>query len=287
MNIEHISVSRGKSYHQCGYYYKLKYHDKIPNPGEEQFYFTYGKVIHKIAEMFVQEKGVRSLGDISNEVLRGKVPIEEGKEAIPAQDGKPEIPAVEPKFAPPLPADYKRRLPIHMRAVQKLTESVGSEGLTEHKFKYDLDPPNGKLVTGFIDRIILKDDKAWIIDYKTTKKGPYRENKQTILQDPQLRLYSRVVQRDFGIQAKNIKAALYYLEDSVLLGAQYTEESLLNIEKELLAVYNEIKEKDPRDAYGKTGQHCSRCEYNVICPFFQAKGSKAASWNGDFGSLGF
>lgn len=276
MNIEHISVSRAKSYKQCGYYYKFKYHEKIPNPGVEQFYFTYGKIIHKIAEVYVEEKGSRALGDISNDVLRGKIEIEEGK------------------TAPPLPADYKRRLPIHMRAVQKLTESVGSDGITEHKFRYDLDKPNEKFVTGFIDRVILKNGdspdpnqrKAWIIDYKTTKKGPFRENKHTIVHDPQLRLYSRVVQKDFGVPAANIKAALYYLEDSDLIGAQYSDESLEKIEEELLAVYNEIFSTNPEHVTGKTGQHCQRCEYKEMCPFFQGTGGRAMRWDGDLGSLG-
>ena len=286
MNIEHISVSRGKSFKQCPYYYKLKYHEQIPNPGEEQFYFTYGKVIHKCAELYVENKGKIPLGDISHQVLSGKVEIEPGRDAVPAKDGFQGKPAVPPKFAPPLPADYKKRLPIHMRAIQKLTESVGAEGLIEHKFKYDLDPPHEKMVTGFIDRIIIKDDKAWIIDYKTTKKGPFREDKNTILYDPQLRLYCRVVQKEFGIPANNIKAALYYLEDSMLLGAQYSDESLIKVEQELLKVYNDIKNADPERVYGKTGQHCARCEYKGMCKFYQGTGGKASKWDGDLGNLG-
>lgn len=277
MNIEHISVSRAKSAKQCEYYYKLKYHEKVPNPGEEPFYFTYGKIIHKIAEMYVQEKGKRSLGEISTEVLRGKVEIEAGK------------------FAPNLPYEYKRRLPMHMRAVQKLTESVGVDGVTEHKFRYDLEPPCEKFVTGFIDRIIIKNAdseditqrKAWIIDYKTTKKGPFRETRQSIVFDPQLRLYARVVQKEFGILASNIKAALYYLEDSDLIGAQFSEESLIKIEEELLSVYNHIKELSPDHVIGKTGQHCQRCEYKDMCPFFQRAGGRALRWDGDLGNLNF
>lgn len=266
MDIEHISVSRSKSYKQCPYYYKLKYHDKIPNPGEEQFYFVYGKIIHKIAEQTIQEKGERKISEVVNDVLSGEIEIEEGKKA------------------PSLPIEYKRRLPSHIRAIEKLNSSIGHEGITEHKFKYDLDSPNKKFVTGFIDRIILRDGKAWIIDYKTTKKGPFRENKTTIKYDPQLRIYSRVVQKEFGIDPKNIKAALYYLEDELILSASYDESSLDLIEKELLEVYNTIQNHEPNQARGLTGNHCNRCEYREMCPFFRAPSRKTV-WNGDLKNI--
>jgi CRISPR/Cas system-associated exonuclease Cas4 (RecB family) len=268
MKIEHISVSRGKSYDQCPYYYKLKYHEKIPNPGEEQFYFVYGKIIHKIAEQHVQERGARSLKEVSNDVLKGAIEIEDGKKA------------------PPLPADYKKRMPQHIKAIDNLNKKIGCDGITEYKFKYDLDPPHGKFVTGFIDRIILRNSKAWILDYKTTKPGPFRENKHTIKTDPQLRLYSRVVQKEFGIDPANIKAALYYLEGEHLLPASYSEDSLDMIERELLEVYNSISSHDPDKAFGKTGNHCNRCEYRDMCPFFRNGSSKKRiTWDGDLGSL--
>jgi RecB family exonuclease len=262
MNIEHISVSRSKSFKQCEQYYKFKYHLKIPNPGEEPFYFVYGKMIHKIAETYVHEGAARSLGEVSSDVLRGKIEIEKGK------------------LAPPIPADYKRRMPDHLRAIQKITQQMGTTGVLEYQFRYDLDPPNGKMVTGFIDRLIIKGDKAWILDYKTTKKGPFRETKETIKHDPQLRCYARVVQREFNIPASNIMCALYYLEGGgELLPIAYNDEALQNVEKELLACYNEIFETNPDQVRGRTGQHCTRCEYKNMCPFFQT-GNKAAIWDG-------
>jgi CRISPR/Cas system-associated exonuclease Cas4 (RecB family) len=269
MNIEHISVSRGKTYKECKYLYKLKYHEKIPIPGEEKFHFTYGKIIHKIAEMYVEEKAGRSLGEISTDVLRGKVEYEEGKKA------------------PALPDDYKKRMPGHLKSLQKITESTGTGGELEYKFRYDLDPPNEKFVTGFIDRLIIKEDPTtgekhcWIIDYKTTKKGKWRETRESIVHDPQLRCYARVVNREFGVPAANIKCALYYLEGGDLLAAKYSQESLINIEKELLALYNEIAAADPERVWGNVGEHCNRCDYKDICPFVR----KVDSWDGDMSSF--
>jgi putative RecB family exonuclease len=266
MNIEHISVSRGKSYKQCPYYYKLKYHDKIPNPGEEQFYFVYGKIVHKIAETVIDEVGKRPIDLICEDVLKGRIEIEDGKKA------------------PPLPLDYRKRMPLHIKSLKKLNEAIGYGGVTEHKFKYDLEPPFGKMVTGFIDRIIIKDGRAWIIDYKTTKKGPFRETRESVRYDPQLRMYSRVVQKEFGLEPKNIRAALYYLEDGETLDASYDEQSLDSIESELLSLYDEIKGVPPENAFGKVGRHCSFCEYKDMCPFFKSK-SRSLSWDGDLKSL--
>lgn len=266
MKIEHISVSRGKSYEQCPYYYKLKYHEKIPNPEEEKFYFVYGKIIHKIAEVMVEEKGKRPANLVCEDVLKGRIEIEEGIKA------------------PPLPLEYKKRFPSNIKNLIKLGDSIGYDGLTEYKFRYDLDPPNKKIATGFVDRLILNEDKAWIIDYKTTKKGPFRETKKTIKHDPQLRTYCRIVQKEFGLKAENIKAALYYLEDGLILSASYSEENLNLIEKELLDLYNKIKNHDPNDVMGKTGKHCNLCEYKNMCPFFKKKNT-CLKWNGDLKNL--
>lgn len=265
MNIEHISISRSKLYKECPHRYKLKYHLKVPNPEAEPFYFTYGKIIHKVAEVYVQEKAGRSLGEISSDVLRGKIEFTEGVKA------------------PPLPSDYQKRLPGHLRAIKKITDSMGVEGETEKNFKYDLQPPNSKLVTGVIDRLLVKGDKAFILDYKTTKKGPFRETKDTILRDPQLRCYARVVNRDYGIPAKNITAALYYLEDGELIAATYSQQSLYDIEKELLEVYDSIAGHDPDKVFGYVGQHCNRCEYREQCVFF--RNQQQFSWDGNMDAL--
>lgn len=275
MNIEHISISRSKSWKQCDWYYKLKYHEKIPNPGPEQWYFTYGKIVHKCAELYVQSKGERAMGEIMTDVTRGKVELEPGKKA------------------PPRHSDYTTRLPTQLRNIQKISHQMGFDGHCEYKFTYDLDPPHSRNILGFIDRIIIRDDKAWILDYKTTKKGPFRETRETIVRDPQLRMYARVVNKDFGIAPENIKCALYYVDGGDLVGSTYSEESILAIERELLQVYKDIQNKPPEAARGKIGPHCTRCEYNTLCTFYQnsaygKSGGVTASeaWDGDLSKLG-
>lgn len=266
MNINHISVSRSKCFDLCQQQYKYRYHLKLPSPVDEPFYFVYGTIIHKIAELYVEQRGETPIGDIAKDILRGKIPIENDT------------------LCPEIPPDYQKKLQKHLRAIQNLTAKIGCGGTVEHEFRYDLDPPHDRCVTGFIDRLILKgegeDRKAFIIDYKTTKKGKWRVNKETVKDDLQLRMYSRVVQREFGLKAQNIKAALFYLEGEELVAAQYTEESLLNVEKELLNAFYRIEKADPDKVWGNVGWHCKNCDYATICPFYKPEDKGMAKWDG-------
>lgn len=250
MNIEKISVSRYDTWTLCQQLYLYKYHLKIPSEMEQPFYFIYGKIIHKIAEEYVKRKGETTITEIANEVLKGKIEVQPGEKA------------------PHLPTEYQKRLPNHLRTIKKITDKIGYDGELEYKFELDLDPPNNKLVTGFIDRLIIKDNKFFIIDYKTTKKGFWRKNNFTILKDLQLRTYARMVQKIFNANAEDIKATLIYLEDEEIKGCKFSQESLLSAEKQLLEAFDIIKNFPPERAYGNVGNHCLRCDYRKHCPFF-------------------
>lgn len=269
MNINHHSVSRKKCYDQCANQYKYRYHLKLPNPGEEPFYFVYGTLVHKIAEIYVEKRGEISIGEIAKDIVRGKIEIEDGRKC------------------PPIPADYQKKLQKHLRAIQNLTERIGTDGLVEYEFNYDLDPPNNKCVVGFLDRLIVKGQKAFIIDYKTTKKGKWRVNKNTVKDDLQLRMYARVVQRDFGLKPENISAALFYLEGEEIVACQYSEQSLQQVEQELLTSYRMIEAADPDKVWGRVGWHCKNCDYATICSFYSpaSADSLGVTWDGDLDSL--
>ena len=250
MNITHMSVSRKTVWDECKKKYYFKYHINVKPDEPEPFYFTYGKIIHKIAEEYVNFNGKHSISEVSNFVLNGEIPLEENV------------------VAPNLPIEYKMRMPEHIRAVEKITKQMGFNGELEWSFKYDLDPPNNKLVVGFIDRLVRRKDNFFILDYKTTKKGKFRKNKNTIKEDLQLRTYARIVQKEFNVPAENINTALYYLEGGDLISSKFSQKSLESAEKILLETYNSIKETDPEKVWGNVGNHCFRCEYSKICPFF-------------------
>lgn len=251
-----MSVSRDQVWKLCDQQYKYKYHLKTDSLEPEPFYFIYGKIFHRIAEDYVLARGEKTLPEIAKAVLAGEIAIEE-------QNG-------QPIFAPPLLPDYRARLSEHLGSLRRLTEKLGFDGYTEYDFEYDLDPPNKRNLVGFIDRLFQKGDNWYIIDYKTTKRGPYRKNEKTVLTDLQLRCYAKVVQRDFNVPAENIKTALYYVEGANLIGAQFTQASLDAAEQELRKSYLEIEAKHENEVFGNVGEHCQRCNWRKICPFYRA-----------------
>ena len=252
MNIEHISVSRHGVWKTCHEQYKFKYHLRVPPDGPEPIYFAYGKMVHKIAEEFVSRGDPDSFQEIVMDVVKGKIEIQEGQKA------------------PKLDTEYQNKLVEHLKNLKEFTLKIGLNhpGYTEYEFKYDLMPPKNYNVTGFIDRIVIKDDKYYILDYKTTKKGPWRKNEYTVLEDLQLRLYANVVHRDFGVAPEKIHCCLYYLDGGNLVGATFNKNAMVEAEKELLEAYIQIYEMDPENARGNVGDHCRRCDYRKMCRFY-------------------
>ena len=141
MKIKHISVSRKQLWDQCEQAYKYKYHLEVQSPEPEPEYFLYGKLVHKIAEEYVKNKGKVEIESFLHPYLKGELLLENKK--------------VE------LTKDYKNKLKEHLTNIKKLNDRIGFEGETEYSFRYDLDPPQEKFATGVIDRILIKDEKCY------------------------------------------------------------------------------------------------------------------------------
>jgi CRISPR/Cas system-associated exonuclease Cas4 (RecB family) len=263
MEIKHTSVSRKKCYDSCPAQYKFRYHLKVPAPESDKFYLTYGTIIHRIAELFVQNKAQIPIESITNDIVSGKIELEHGT------------------FCPEIPAEYKKKIPKHIKSIHKLTQRTGTDGYTEYEFNYDLDPPNQLNVVGFIDRLIIKNNKAYIIDYKTTQKSKYRVNSKTVVNDLQLKVYARIVQQEFKLPAENIKAALFFLDGEELVACQYSQQSLIDVEKDMLDSYISIRQADPDKVWGKVSWQCKNCDYANICPFYKS----SSNWDGDMSHL--
>ena len=260
MNITHISVSRKQVWDLCKQSYKYKYHLKIPSKEPEPIYFRYGKIVHKIGEIYVLNKGEVPLGECVDRIMKKKEPVDTDAKGNPV-------------FAKKLPAEYAKKLDRHCRVIHGLHEKIGFEGEVEWDFEFDLDPPNGKTVKGFIDRLVLKDGYWYIIDYKTSRKGSqYLKDHKTILDDLQCRVYARVVQKTFNVEADKIKAALYYLDVPKMVGATFSQKSLDKAESDLIEAYDEITNMPPEHAWGNVGNHCKRCDWRKLCPFWSTTG---------------
>lgn len=256
MKIKHISISREGIWKECKKKYHFRYHLDIVPPNEP-IYFLYGKIVHKIIESYTKAQGQQNINEITESVLKGDILLEE------AVGDKP-----EKRVEAPLPLDYRQKLPYHLTSFMKLTKVLGFAGEVEWKFEHDLDPPHNRILTGVIDRIIKKPDSCLIVDYKTTKPGPYRKTKKTIGGDLQLQCYAKVAQKFFGYKANQITCALYFLDGAEFLPVQFCQETIDGVEKKLLGVYKEIQTYDPDKVQGNVGNHCYRCEYSDICPFF-------------------
>ncbi len=263
MKCNHMSVSRAETYDQCNQKYKFRYELGII-PEVTPFYFTFGKIAHKIIETYTESHGEKSIGTAARSVLDGEVEIEPGVKS--------------PKLSP----KDLNRLNMHMTNFAKLTEKIGSDGQTEYAFEIDLDPPNKKIWVGFIDRLIQRGDKFFIVDYKTTKPGKFRKDKVSIRKDLQIKGYCYVVREKFKVPAANIQAALYYLEDDTLVSSgTFTDESLDLVPKKLLSMFKEIEAKDPDGVVGTPGDHCYNCDYKNMCPFYKnwRNGTSFSNWN--------
>ena len=244
---------------QCKLQYKYKYHLKMEPMQPQPYHFVYGKIIHKIAEEYVKAGGKLTIQQCHDMVFNKEVPIDSDKEGNPV-------------FAKKVNKEYKNKLPKHMLAVAHLTDKLGFGGEVEMEIKHDLDPPNGKTIQAFIDRLLINNGVYRIIDYKTTKKGRFQKTERDIVDDLQLRIYCRLIQLKYNVEAEKIMAALFYVDGSTLVPVRYSQESLERAERELLEAYDEIHEMPPENAYGNVGDHCRRCDWRKICPFWSVTG---------------
>jgi CRISPR/Cas system-associated exonuclease Cas4 (RecB family) len=251
MKIDHISASRESLWEECQEKYRFRYHLKIIPDVPTPFYFTFGKIVHKIIEEHTRAKGEKTLAKVKSDVLSGAVELEPGKKC------------------PHLDNESHVRLSKHLSNYTKLADKVGFEGDVEWPFYQDLEPPNSKMIKGFIDRLIIKDGSAFIIDYKTTKPSRWRKDHTTITKDLQLACYSWIVMKNFGIEPSKIRSALYYLDDAKLVPVRFSEKTLMSVPERLVKVYNDIVLTAPEKAIGRVGDHCRRCDYRDMCKFYR------------------
>jgi len=254
MEIDYLSVSRKQCWDTCQQQYKYKYHLKVISNKPQQIFFTYGQVIHKAAELYVASKGSQTLEYFTKEILTGNISLDKFKPASKIS----------------LPTSYYEKITSHIRQLKKITDFLGFDGDTEFEFKHDLNPPNNTILKGYIDRILKKNEKFFVIDYKTTKTGPYRKDKNTIKKDLQMQAYSLVVRDKFNISGDKIILALFYLEGGNMISVSFNDKTLDECKKTLLETFEEIKTKEPEKAKANVGNHCKFCDYNDICPYYKS-----------------
>jgi ATP-dependent exoDNAse (exonuclease V) beta subunit len=191
METSGISVTRSGVWDTCKLQWKYRYFLKLESPEPEPFYFIFGKLMHKIAEEYVIQKGSVPLLEIKKAVLNGDILLEHDQKA------------------PKIPQAYQKRMPAMIRSIQTISDKIGFDGEVEKSFQVDLDLPRNIIYRGVIDRLIINDNKCVFVDYKTTKKGRWRKNNFTVRKDLQLRSYAWAINKIYNIPPENIYGSLY------------------------------------------------------------------------------
>jgi len=150
--------------------------------------------------------------------------------------------------------------------LDKLRAKPGNK-LCEYKLGVtkDLEPcgftDEGVWFRGIADLIILDDDVAWVVDYKTGKSARYADKGQ-------LELMALVVFKHFP-QVEKVKAGLLFVVSKDLIKDVYTKEQVPALWEKWLADYSKLEQAFKNDMWnpkpsGLCRRHCAvtECAHN-------------------------
>ena len=260
--MSHISFSELKYWAKCPHYHKVNYIDGISS-FEGNLFTAFGKAVHHVCEMVVQEKipqssaahlfkqtfldevdGLPSHEDLDQELFESMIPqgIEIAQRAVPSLKeyfGDFELIGVEEKL---------------YEGIEKDKLEIGDK-----KFK------------GFIDLIIkTADGKYHVIDWKTCGWGWNSEQRSNTMTNYQLTLYKHFFANKHSIDPKDIETYFALLKRTakvdqveifrITSGPKKTENALNLLHK---ALYN-IEKKN----FIKNKLSCKFCELykTELCP---------------------
>jgi len=150
--------------------------------------------------------------------------------------------------------------------LDKLRAKPGNK-LCEYKLGVtkDLEPcgftDEGVWFRGIADLIILDEDAAWVVDYKTGKSARYADKGQ-------LELMALVVFKHFP-QVEKVKAGLLFVVSKDLIKDVYTKEQVPALWEKWLADYSKLEQAFKNDMWnpkpsGLCRRHCAvtECAHN-------------------------
>jgi RecB family exonuclease len=142
---------------------------------------------------------------------------------------------------------------------------------TEVTLWFEIQP--GTKFQAKMDRFDVRDDTAYIVDYKTTKSLP-KDGEDTIKQ--QLSLYALAVQQNYGDKIKTIYGSVIYLHLEKEYTREITQDILEQIKQQYLKVIEMIEHDKFVYNFGNSeaftpleGKHCSQCPFQRICPIWK------------------
>ncbi|MDO5700363.1 MAG: PD-(D/E)XK nuclease family protein [Bowdeniella nasicola] len=124
---------------------------------------------------------------------------------------------------------------------------------------------SGILLRGFMDRVdVAPNGAVRIVDYKTGKSPRPRYVDEALFQ---MRFYALMAWRLSG--AIPARLQLVYLSDGRILTLDPTEEDLLAMEEEILAIWERIEEAAHREDFPpRKTPLCPWCSFQQLCPEF-------------------
>lgn len=267
------SHSQIQLYKQCPRRYRYEKVDKFPIPADEQkvnLYFPLGTAVHYALEMLykgLRQKYIPRLDIIHRHFKECR---EKEMKEILKKTGKDSIFDCFQKEA--LEQTTQRGLHYIQRYYNHYHPFDGTicDG-TEVTLWFEIQP-NTKFQAK-MDRFDIRDDTAYIVDYKTTRSLP-KEDEDTIKQ--QLSLYALAVQQNYGDKIKHIYGTVIYLHLEKEYSREVSQSLLDDIRQEYLKIIESIEHDKFAYNFGNSeafipleGRHCSQCPFQRICPVWK------------------
>jgi hypothetical protein len=184
-----------RTFFDCPAKYKYRYHLKmIPEGPHDQYTSVTGKQSTKLPKRI---RSGRWFPHSNRRHCQGRI--------VRANSGRSRYARTAP---------WKGNIPKNSRSIlgtlKSLPKKIGFDGHLEYQFKYDLDPPHGRMATGFhrpahyswrpVFHLGLQDDqKGLLAKEQTTRSKRICELRIT---------YGRVVRREFGAKAEEHSCGL-------------------------------------------------------------------------------
>lgn len=252
LHIDYLSYSQINTFKICPVHYKMDYILKIQKPDTAAL--SFGKSIHTALKDFYQ--ALIAGQKVSKDVLIAT--LERNWRTIGYQNKSHEREM------------FEKGKDILNDFYDKEFDKKHPPDLLEQRFVVPLDPKYaGKdkrrlVIGGVFDRVDRTDKGLEILDYKTGGNVP---DQKQVDKDDQLTFYAlaatKIPEEPFTDDPKNVKLSLYYFEDQKRITTTRSEDQLVEAQKEIFKIRNEIEGSD----FQCSGHYfCqTRCEYSMMC----------------------
>lgn len=232
------NISQFLEFKNCRRKYYYNYYKPMPdigfNSSEEEYIqgvipaLDRGKIVHRFCELYRGE-------DKYEEVLKNIVE----------------------SFGYDYSEDVKRELGVFIDNYLDFYRKDYDKIYSEEEFYLKIEDT---YISGIIDRIYVRDNLAYIYDFKTNLVGEPDELKD--FYSPQLKLYAYAVEKLLGIRVE--AASILFLKDGSEIEIDIDRESILNNIDELIEFVRFVEEHNNIEDYMKSS-NCNYCNYRQIC----------------------